>query len=85
MPFNFRRVKLLQIENFRTFCVFIFVVTLDLLPIWSKFLQDETFADGYCIIRENRESLTPCTLRRIQYISFRFSIQAKSESEGSLQ
>ena len=32
------------------FCVFIFPVydvTADLLPIWSKFSQDETFEDDY--------------------------------------
>ena len=48
--FNFRGVKLLRITNFRSFCIFIFAVCdviAHALPVWSKFLRDETFSDGY--------------------------------------
>ena len=50
IPFNFRGVKLSQIANLRGFCVFIFAVCYIIaqaLTVWSKFLWDETFADGY--------------------------------------
>ena len=43
-------VKLSWITNFHGFWVFIFVVCdviAQALPVWSKFSQDETFADGY--------------------------------------
>ena len=48
--FNFCGVKLSRITNFCGFRVFIFAVCdviAQALPVWSKFLRDETFADGY--------------------------------------
>ena len=48
--FNFRGVKLSRITNLCVLRVFIFVVCdviAQALPVWSNFLRDETFADGY--------------------------------------
>ena len=48
--FNFRGVKLSWITNLRGFRVFIFTVCdviAQALPVWSKFLRDETFVDSY--------------------------------------
>ena len=63
--FNFCRVKLLQIARFTIFAVY--DITAHPLPVWSKFLQDETYVDRYCSevqlqrLKRIQESCIYCT------------------------